>query len=67
VLWALNPTRRAQTATLTLAEPRTAAGGGDVFWGADAPAVRDGRTIEVTIAPRDAVIARIGELPDAAG
>jgi beta-galactosidase len=63
VLWALNPTRRAQTATLTLAKPWNAAGGGYLFWGTSAPVVRDSQTVEVTVAPRDAVVARLGDLP----
>lgn len=58
VLWALNPTREPQHATLTLASPWGPFNGAQLHWGERCPSVED-RAVTVEIDPRDGVIARL--------
>jgi beta-galactosidase len=63
VLWALNPTRQTQRASLTVAESWGSFGAAALHWGETRPAVT-GSVVDVEIPARDAVIARLEAVQD---
>ncbi|MDQ3701872.1 MAG: beta-galactosidase trimerization domain-containing protein, partial [Chloroflexota bacterium] len=58
VLWALNPTREPQRATLSLAGTWGPFRGAEAYWGATPPTAQ-GHSVTVNIGPRDGTIARL--------